>query len=136
VLVAAGLYLIPHDALTLSRGLFRTAFPLLMVAAGAGVLALLLLRQRKFEGARVLAAAAVFAVITAWGVGQYPWMLVDQMSIRDAAGAGTTLAGLLVVVALAAVIVLPALAYLLWFAQTYKSAHRQNPASRPGGRRR
>ena len=47
-----------------------------------------------------------------WGVAQYPWMLVDEVTISAAAGADATLAGLLVVVGLAGVIVVPALAYL------------------------
>jgi cytochrome d ubiquinol oxidase subunit II len=51
-------------------------------------------------------------------------MLVDQMSIADAAGATTTLVALLVVVVLAAIIVLPALSYLLWFTQTEKASKR------------
>ena len=68
--------------------------------------------------ARVSAAVAVAAVVAGWGVGQYPWLLVDQSRIVDAAGATSTLAALLVVVALAGVIVLPALSYLLWFTQT------------------
>jgi cytochrome d ubiquinol oxidase subunit II len=68
--------------------------------------------------ARVSAAVAVVAVVAGWGVGQYPWMLVDQVRIVDAAGAASTLAALLVVVVLAGVIVLPALSYLLWFTQT------------------
>jgi cytochrome bd ubiquinol oxidase subunit II len=67
--------------------------------------------------ARVFAATAVAAVVTGWGVGQYPWMLVDQLTINDAAGAHTAL---LVVIALAAVIVLPPLSYLLWLTQTEK----------------
>ena len=62
--------------------------------------------------------AAVAAVVTGWGVGQYPWILVDQLTINDAAGAHATLTGLLVVVALAVVLILPALAYLLWLTQT------------------
>jgi cytochrome bd ubiquinol oxidase subunit II len=57
-------------------------------------------------------------VITGWGVGQYPWMLVDEVTINDAAGASSTLIGLLVVVAIAGVVVLPALGYLLWLTQT------------------
>jgi cytochrome d ubiquinol oxidase subunit II len=61
---------------------------------------------------------AVAAVITGWGVGQYPWMLVDEVTIADAAGAEAALAGLLVVVELAVVIVLPALGYVLWLTQT------------------
>jgi cytochrome d ubiquinol oxidase subunit II len=49
-------------------------------------------------------------------------MLVDQLTINAAAGAGATLIGLLIVVALAAVIVLPALSYLLWMTQTDRSS--------------
>ena len=63
-------------------------------------------------------------MVAGWGVGQYPWMLVDHMTIADAAGATTTLAALLVVVVLAAVTVVPALSYLLWFTQTEKTAMR------------
>ena len=55
---------------------------------------------------------AVGSVITGWGVGQYPWLLVDHVTVDDAAGADATLIGLFIVVALAGVIVLPALAYL------------------------
>jgi cytochrome bd ubiquinol oxidase subunit II len=70
--------------------------------------------------AGVFAAAAVGSVITGWGVAQYPWMLVDQLTINDAAGAHTTLTAPLVVIALAAVIVLPPLGYLLRLTQTEK----------------
>jgi cytochrome bd ubiquinol oxidase subunit II len=48
------------------------------------------------------------------------WMLVDQLTINDAAGAQATFAALLVVVAVAVVIVLPALTYLLRLTQTQK----------------
>jgi cytochrome d ubiquinol oxidase subunit II len=79
---------------------------------------------RTFSIARVFAATAVAAVVASWGMGQYPWMVVDQMSIAQAAGATTTLTALLVVVVLAAIITLPALSYLLWFTQTEKSSAR------------
>ena len=51
------------------------------------------------------------------GVGP-PWMLVDQLTIDDAAGASTTLSALLVVVALAIVFVLPGLVFLLKLSQS------------------
>jgi cytochrome bd ubiquinol oxidase subunit II len=70
--------------------------------------------------ARAFAVTAVGAVVAAWGVGQYPWILVDQLTITQAAGADATLGGLLVVVALAVVIVLPAFGYLLRLTQTEK----------------
>jgi cytochrome d ubiquinol oxidase subunit II len=98
--------------------------PLLVISAFAGAMTLLLVYRQSYSIARFFAAAAVAAVVAGWGVGQYPWMLVDQLTINDAAGARATLTALLVVVALAGVIVLPALAYLLRLTQSEKwTAH-------------
>ena len=118
LVVFAGLYPITHDAPTLARGLLTQASPLLAIGALAGMSTLVLLYRRSYSAARFPAAAAVGSVITGWGVGQYPWMLVDEITINDAAGADATLVGLLVVVGLAGVIVLPALGYLLWLTQS------------------
>lgn len=118
VIVFAGLYPVTQDAPTLAAGLRSHAFPLLGIALFAGLAAVVLVFRRRYAIARIPAAAAVGSVITGWGVGQYPWLLVDEVTIKDAAGADATLAGLLVVVALAAVIVLPALGYLLYLTQT------------------
>jgi cytochrome d ubiquinol oxidase subunit II len=120
LIVFAGLYPVLHDSATLSHRLLGAALPLLVVAALAGALTLLLLYRRSYSMARFFAVAAVGAVIIGWGVAQYPWMLVDQLTINDAAGAHSTLTALLVVVALAVVIVLPPLGYLLWLTQTEK----------------
>jgi cytochrome d ubiquinol oxidase subunit II len=120
LVVFAGLYPVVHDARTLSHGLLGAALPLLVLAALAGAITLLLLFRRSYSMARCFAVAAVGSVILGWGVGQYPWMLVDQLTINDAAGAHTTLTALLVVAALAAVIVLPPLGYLLRLTQTEK----------------
>jgi cytochrome d ubiquinol oxidase subunit II len=120
LIVFAGLYPILHDAPTLSHGLLGAALPLLLVSALAGAITLVLLYRRMYAPARFFASAAVAAVVAGWGVGQYPWMLVGQLTIADAAGAGATLRGLLLVVALAAVIVLPSLGYLLRLTQTQK----------------
>jgi cytochrome bd ubiquinol oxidase subunit II len=123
LIVFAGLYPITRDAPTLSHGLRGQASPLMVVAALAGTVAVALLYRRSYSAARFPAAVAVGAVITGWGVGQYPWLLVDEVTINDAAGADATLAGLLVVVGLAGVIVLPALGYLLWLTQTEEWTH-------------
>ncbi len=122
LIVFAGLYPVAHDALTLSHGLRAAASPLLVLAAAAGVTTLVLLYRRRYSAARIPAVAAVGSVITGWGVGQYPWLLVDEVTIADAAGADATLIGLLVVVALAAVIVLPSLAYLFRLTQQWTRA--------------
>jgi cytochrome d ubiquinol oxidase subunit II len=118
LIVFAGLYPILRDAPTLSHGLRDRGLPLLAMAAGAGAATLVLIHRRRYRVARVFAMTAVTAVIAGWGMGQYPWMLVDQLTINEAAGAQATLVGLLVVIALAVVLVLPALAYLLWLTQS------------------
>lgn len=123
VIVFAGLYPVSHDAAVLVHGLLTRAWPLLTVAALSGLAAMALLYRRRPALARVPAAAAVDSVIIGWGVGQYPWLLVDQMTIADAAGAPATLAALLVVVALAGIIVLPALSYLFWLTQSQPWTH-------------
>jgi cytochrome d ubiquinol oxidase subunit II len=122
VVVFAGLYPVAHDAPTLSHGLRTAASPLLVLAAVAGVAAVVLLYRRRFSAARAPAVAAVASVVIGWGVGQYPWLLVDQVTIEDGAGADSTLAGLLVVVCLAGVIVIPALIYLLRLTQQWSRA--------------
>jgi cytochrome d ubiquinol oxidase subunit II len=89
-----------------------------VVSAVAGVAALLLIYRRHYSIARLAAVVAVAAVVLGWGVGQYPWMLVDQATINAAAGAHSTLVGLLIVVALAGIVVLPPLAYLFRLTQS------------------
>ncbi|BBY17597.1 cytochrome d ubiquinol oxidase subunit II [Mycolicibacterium litorale] len=123
VIVFAGLYPVAHDAPTLAAGLRSHAAPLLVVALVAGATAVVLVYRRRYAVARFAAVAAVGSVITGWGVGQYPWLLVDEVTIADAAGAPATLSGLLVVVVLAGVIVLPALGYLLWLTQSEAWSH-------------
>jgi cytochrome d ubiquinol oxidase subunit II len=116
--VFAGLLPVRADAPTLWEGLTGRALPLVLVSAAAGAATILLLVARRFSVARVTAVVAVATVVSGWGMGQYPWLLVDEVRIDDAAGAQATLVGLLVAAGLAAVIVLPALAYLYTLTQS------------------
>ena len=118
IVVFAALIPIERDAPTLADGLLTRAGPLIVISVLAGIATLLLLGIRRYAVARVPALIAVAAVVTGWGVGQYPWLLVDEVTIADAAGAPATLQALLVAVGLAAVIVLPALGYLYKLTQS------------------
>lgn len=117
-LVFAALLPLEHDAPTLSDGLEGRAAPLVVLSAVAGAATMYLLWRRRYALARITAVLAVAAVVSGWGVGQYPWLLVDEVTIADAAGARATLQGLLVAVGLAAVVVVPPLVYLFRLTQS------------------
>jgi cytochrome d ubiquinol oxidase subunit II len=100
------------DAETLADGLHGRGLVLVIGSAVAGLATLVLLRRRRWAIARVTAVAAVAAIVVGWGVAQYDWILVDELTIDAAAGARSTLIGLLIVFGLAAVTAVPALAWL------------------------
>ncbi|WP_028644113.1 cytochrome d ubiquinol oxidase subunit II [Nocardioides sp. URHA0020] len=112
-----------HDATTLSEGLTGRAAPLILASGLTGAATLVLLARRRFPAARLTAVVAVATVLLGWGVAQYPWMLVDEVTIDQGAGADATLVAILVAVALAIVLVLPALGYLFRLTQSERWTH-------------
>jgi cytochrome d ubiquinol oxidase subunit II len=100
------------DAESLASGLHGRGLVLIIISAVAGSFSLVRLRQQRWARARVGAVIAVAAIVIGWGVGQYPDLLVDEITIADAAGARPTLIGLIIVFGLAAVTVVPSLAWL------------------------
>lgn len=104
--------IVESDAPTLAQRLQGRAAPLVVLSAAAGGATLWLLWRGRWAWARLGAVVAVASVVVGWGVAQYPDVLVDHLSLVDAAGARSTLVGLLVVFAVAAVTVVPALAWL------------------------
>ncbi|NNM47022.1 cytochrome d ubiquinol oxidase subunit II [Knoellia koreensis] len=121
--VFAALIPILRDAPTLAAGLTGRAAPLIAISGLTGATTLALIAARRYQPARVTAVLAVASVISGWGLGQYPWLLVDEVRIDDAAAAPATLIGLLVVVALAGIVVLPPLVYLLKLTQSADWTH-------------
>lgn len=63
-------------------------------------------------GKREIAALAIAAVVVGWGVAQYPFLLGTHLRIHEAAAPDTTLAVLLGVACVAALIILPSLILL------------------------
>ena len=59
-----------------------------------------------------------------WGFAQYPWLLVDNVSIADGAGHPATLSALLIAAALAAVIITPALVLLFRLVDSDQLGHK------------
>jgi len=100
------------DAESLASGLHGRGLALVVISAVAGAASLWRLHQRRWAWARIGAVIAVAAIVIGWGVGQYPDILVDQVTIDEAVGARSTQWGLLVVFGFAAVTAMPALAWL------------------------
>lgn len=117
-LVLGALVPIARDAPVLAEGLTGRAAPLVGTSIFGGIVTLVLLLRRRPGPARFSAVVAVASVLIGWGVAQYPWLLVDEVTISEAAGAPATLRALLVVAALAGLIVLPPLAYLFRLTQS------------------
>jgi cytochrome d ubiquinol oxidase subunit II len=109
----AGVFVLRADAETLADHLQGEGASFVVASAAGGATAMLLVARQRFVTARVPAVIAVVAIVTGWGVGQYPWFLVDELRLDDAAAPDATLVALLVAFALAIVLVVPALAWLL-----------------------
>ena len=100
------------DAETLADGLHSGGLVLVVGSAAAGMATLVLLKRRQWAWARVTAVGAVASIVIGWGVAQYPDLLVDELTIDEAAGARATLVGLVIVFGVAAVTAVPALIWL------------------------
>jgi cytochrome d ubiquinol oxidase subunit II len=100
------------DADSLASGLHGRGLPLIVISASAGSISLYRLQQQRWARARVGAVIAVAAIVIGWGVGQYPDILVDAVTIDEAIGARSTQVGLLLVFGLAAVTAVPSLMWL------------------------
>jgi cytochrome d ubiquinol oxidase subunit II len=111
-LAAAGIVVLHHDARHLFDRLLGPALPLLIVSGVAGIAALTLLGRVSVRRLRVLAVVAVGAVVAGWGVAQYPYVLGTHLRLDDAAAPDATLWSVVVVFGVAAVLVVPSLAWL------------------------
>jgi cytochrome d ubiquinol oxidase subunit II len=109
---AAGIFVLAADADYLFDGLTSRALPLVVLSALSGLATLWLLRQRRHRGGRVTAIVAVAAVVVAWGVAQWDYMLPETLTVEQAAAPSGTIAAVLVATVLAVVLILPAFALL------------------------
>jgi cytochrome d ubiquinol oxidase subunit II len=113
----AGVFILYHDAPDLFHGLTHRGAPLIALSAVAGITTLVLLVRGAYAWARFSAALAIVAVLVGWAAGQYPYMLEHSLRISDAAGAHATLVAILVTLGVGAVLLVPALTWLLVLTQ-------------------
>jgi cytochrome d ubiquinol oxidase subunit II len=116
-LVVADLAVAHTTAPRLFTRLTGPALPLASACLVAGALALVLLPRVAPRVVRVVAAAAVAALVVGWGVAQYPYVLGTHGRISATAAPHATLVALTVVFAVAAVVVVPSLVLLFTLQQ-------------------
>ena len=112
VLAVVGLFVLRGDARYVFDGLTSRALPLVVLSALAGAGAFLLLRGRPRRGARVAALVASGALVLAWGLAQWDYLLPETLTVSQAAAPTGTITAVLLVAALAVLFIAPAFALL------------------------
>ncbi|MFF2383134.1 cytochrome d ubiquinol oxidase subunit II [Streptomyces sp. NPDC058108] len=108
----AGIFVLRADAPRLFHQLSHQGLPLMVLAALCGVAGMAGAGLGRRAYRREIAALAIAAVVVGWGVAQYPFLLGTHLRIHAAAAPDTTLAVLLGVACVAALIILPSLILL------------------------
>jgi cytochrome d ubiquinol oxidase subunit II len=112
---AGGALLVAHvHAPAVGRGLVETPLALALQAATAiaAVTTIGALYTRRWQLARIAAAAQVSLVLWGWVLVQYPFIVPPVATLRDAAAPRVTLELLLTALALGALLLIPSLVYL------------------------
>ncbi len=103
-----GLFVMRSDASYVFGGLTSRALPLVIISAVAGLGALVLLRGRPHRGGRLAAVAAAGALVLAWGVAQWDYLLPETLTVSAAAAPSGTITAVLVAAGLAVLLIVPA----------------------------
>ena len=123
----AGLFVLRSDAPLLWDGLTGRAVPVVALSVVAGVAAVVFLARRQYVPARLASALAVTTILVGWAVAQYPYILVPEVTIEEAATGRATLQAMLVALAGGAVFLVPALVYLYVLFQRSATGARAGP---------
>jgi cytochrome d ubiquinol oxidase subunit II len=133
IVALAGIAVLDQDAPVLFHGLTHRALGLVILGAVAGLADVALLLRRRYVLARGAAALAVAAILWAWGVAQYPRMLVPSTTVSDAASHDAVLVACLISIGIGLVVLTPSLWLLYRIFQTRPGEDPGGP--RPGGPR-
>jgi cytochrome d ubiquinol oxidase subunit II len=112
-LALGGLLVLRSDARQLFDGLTSGGgLVMVLASAVAGGVTLWLVWSRRFEWARLSAAAAVSCITIGWALAQSPDMLPGQLTVDEAAASEPVLVAVLIATAVGALVLVPSLWYL------------------------
>jgi cytochrome d ubiquinol oxidase subunit II len=102
------------ESARLATGITRTPIGVFiqLTTGTSAVTAIWALWRRNYALARIAAAAQTISIIWGWALAQFPWIIPEELRIRDAAAPTETLVLLIVGLAVGAAILIPALRYL------------------------
>jgi cytochrome d ubiquinol oxidase subunit II len=112
ILALAGLGFLAMEAPLLWQGFQERAWPLVVVSLVTGFLSLGALWRQYYTTAAAGAATTVATVLWAWGVAQYPALVMPSISMNEAKAPDDVLWAMIVSIAIGALVLLPSLGWL------------------------
>jgi cytochrome bd ubiquinol oxidase subunit II len=109
VLAAVGLVLVRSEAPVLWESMRASGLLFAALSAIAGVGSLIFVRTRRYRLARAGAVAAVASVLFGWGVAQWPYLIVPDVTVTSAAAPDATLRVVVVGFAIGGALLAPSL---------------------------
>jgi cytochrome d ubiquinol oxidase subunit II len=113
LLALAGLAALCADAPTLVHRLTHHTPVMVGLSVVAGLASIVLLTARWYVAARITAGLTVAALLWGWGLSQYPVLLYPDLTVDRASAVPAVLDAILVILAVSAVLLFPALGWLL-----------------------
>jgi cytochrome bd-type quinol oxidase subunit 1 len=124
-----GLLVIRADARILWDGMVEDGWPFIVSSAVAGAVALGATYRGKEQVARAGAAIAVASVIAGWGVAQWPYLIVPDLTAAEAAAPKSSLGPIVIGLVVGAALVAPSL-FLLF--RVFKASQGPSTATPQG----
>jgi cytochrome bd ubiquinol oxidase subunit II len=114
LMAAATILLAATDAPLVFEGLTKGSVALGMhvITGVAAITSIMALRRRRYQLARLAAAAQASCILWGWAWSQYPWLLPPDLTITEMAAPRVTLSLVLTVLAVGTAILLPSFVYL------------------------
>jgi cytochrome d ubiquinol oxidase subunit II len=108
----AGVIDLDLDAPYMFSGLASRALPLVIISVLSGTAALWLIMRTPRRGGRVAAVMAVGALMVAWGIAQWDYILPETLTVSAAAAPSGTITAVLIAAILALILIVPSFAML------------------------
>lgn len=96
------------------HGLIGRALPLSIGAVLIGLATAFTLLAGFYRLARLLVAAETACILAAWGVAQYPYLIIPDVTLRNAAVPNSVLIGVIIASGAGMIVLLPSLWYLFY----------------------